>query len=89
MFSAFDWGFQKKVPERKASQETAYADKKEVSPKRTDQTATSAGTIAKGPINPEALATVTRVLGSGTPEERQGRMESLKRLSEALRKKQS
>ena len=97
IFSGFDWGWgsKKEASEEKISPKAAYvkkevpANKKEMSSKRTVQPVKNAGTTAGGSINPEAIATATRVLGSGTPEERQARMESLKRLGEALRKKQS
>lgn len=89
MFSAFDWGRGEKPAEEKTSKKVTRTYNQETSHKKVDPAAKSAGTVTKGSMNPEAVATAVRVLGSGTPEEQQARMDSLKRLGDSLRKKQS
>lgn len=64
------------------------------SPKKKETTATpsqtkmASATPTQGSINAQAVVTASKMMGQGTPAERQARMESLKRLGEALKKKQ-
>lgn len=99
MFSAFDWTNKKKVSAANSSRTTypAYSTyKKEVSPESSYQPSKAVKQSSKmanqnvgaiGTLDVEAINAATRLLGTGTPEERQARLESLKKLSEVLSRK--
>ncbi len=75
----------KKVAQEKVS------EKKETTPS-VEKAMPPAASVAETPVsaNDKAVAIVTlaKIVGSGTPEERKARIESLKRLSQALAKSQ-
>ena len=74
MFSAYDWSPKKKETTVNPSQATLAANK--------------GAAPTQGAMNAQALVTASKMMGKGTPAEREARMASLKRLGEALKKKQ-
>ena len=97
-FSAYDWGKKSKTQKATATNtentwQTSSAEQsvptptKAVSKKKKssapDQAPSSASDKAM------AISTLAKIVGTGTPEERQARIESLKRVSQALAQSQA
>jgi hypothetical protein len=94
-FSAFDWGKKSKSQQETTTTsgstwQTAPVEKaasgksdSKVKSKAPDQVPSSASDKAA------AISTLAKIVGSGTPEERQARIESLKRVSQALAQSQA
>jgi len=105
MFSAYDWGKKSKSQEEtpsntgttlKASPAKSTTSKNATSKNATSKKAVStakdtASAQVSSPASDKALAisTLAKIVGSGTPEERKARMDSLKRVSQALAQSQA
>ena len=100
MFSAYDWGKKSKSQEEtpsnagttwKASPAKNTASKNVTSKKAVSTSEDTASAQVSSPANDKAMAisTLAKIVGSGTPEERKARMDSLKRVSQALAQNQA
>ena len=72
-FSGYDWG-KKESPQKTRSYSSPVASSSMRMPSSSMST---------------SMAAATKLLGNGTPEEKKARMESIKRLGQALAKKNS
>jgi len=94
-FSAYDWGGKSKSKkEATANAGTTWqtSSAEEVAPSKTvSKTKNSKSTQVSNSASDKAAAisTLAKIVGSGTPAERQARIESLKRVSQALAKSQA
>ncbi len=74
LFVGFKWGSSDEQSAETSNQDAVVSEEN-----------TSAAPVA-GPIDANAVAAASRMLGTGTPEEKQARMEALKNVGEALRR---
>jgi hypothetical protein len=102
-FSAFDWGWGSKSKEEPKSQtqstwQTPSGQTVTTSSKATANKAASKTNAKGGPSDQvpsaasdkaAAISTLAKIVGTGTPAERQARIESLKRVSQALAQSQA